>query len=767
MQASPERKGVAGAASLDLKAVAQPEPIRPEKTSYRKQVLILLSVSVFLLLAILVSQTAFDATILQPENNQQTVVFYALSLLISILFVALFFVLARNLLKLFAERRLGVLGSKFRTRMVAGALLLSSVPVMVMYWFAYGLMNRSIDKWFSTPVEEVRADMRAMTSLLARYAQQNARAEATGIAASPEIERAFSGHSFSGVVQQFQHHESTLQGGFAVAVLDGNAEASFNAPAPWPVLKSRLPLAEAAAGQPARFTWHDTDYTLGAAPVKNGGLILAAIPLPHEFTQTVRQIEISQQRYFQLHREWRRVRQTYMGLLLLLTMMVLFVTTWLALFLAKLVTRPLSALAEATREISRGRLDYRVDVKAADEIGDLVRSFNRMAEELESSRRQIEASSLDLGAANAELDQRRRQMETILESIPTGVLSLDASRRVTHVNHALLRMFHPDAEHDQSGLILRGASLQEVFPAEVAEDFEPLLRRADRMGITTSQMEMQLPHGPLNVAVTVATLKHHDTGSGYVVVFEDLSDLLKAQKQAAWREVARRVAHEIKNPLTPIALSAERIQRHLDRATPTEPVSLDVVKACADTIASAVETVRQLVDEFSTLARFPVAKPEPADINEIIESALSMFNGRLDGISLHKSLGTDLPQVMADYEAIKRAVANLVDNAAEASQNSVVREIEISTTLVGSRDAVEIMVADTGHGVTRELKEKLFLPYFSTKKRGTGLGLAIVNRIVEDHHGSIRVEENQPMGTRFIVELPVVPEPTSATVPHA
>ena len=748
--------------------MAQPEPIRAEKTSYRKQVLILLAVSVFLLLAILVSQTAFDATILQPETNQQTVVFYALSLLISILFVALFFVLARNLLKLFAERRLGVLGSKFRTRMVAGALLLSSVPVMVMYWFAYGLMNRSIDKWFSTPVEEVRADTQAMTSLLARYAQQNARAEATAIAASPEIERAFSGHSFSGVVQQFQHHELTLQNGFAIAVLDGNAEASFNAPAPWLVLKSKLPLSEAAAGQPARFTWHDTDYTLGAAAVNNGGMILAAIPLPHEFSQTVHQIEASQQRYFQLSRERHRVRQTYMGLLLLLTMMVLFVTTWLALFLAKLVTRPLSALAEATREISRGRFDYRVDVKAADEIGDLVRSFNRMAEELEASRRQIESSSLDLGAANAELDQRRRQMETILESIPTGVLSLEAGGRVTHVNHALLRMFHPDARHDESSLILRGAALHDVFPTEFVEDFEPLLRRADRMGVTTSQMEMQLPHGPLNVAVTVATLRHHDARSGYVVVFEDLSDLLKAQKQAAWREVARRVAHEIKNPLTPIALSAERIQRHLDRATAKEPVSLDVVRSCADTIASAVETVRQLVDEFSTLARFPVAKPKPADINEIIESALSMFNGRLDGISLHKSLGADLPQVLADHEAIKRAVANLVDNAAEASQNSIVREIEISTTLVASRDAVEIMVSDTGHGVTRELKEKLFLPYFSTKKRGTGLGLAIVNRIVEDHHGSIRVEENQPMGTRFIVELPVVPEPTStaATVQH-
>jgi len=749
--------------------VIQSAPERPAKRPSRKQVIILLAIAVFLLFAVLASQTAFNATILRPETNQQTVVFYALSLLISLLFVALTFVLARNLLKLFAERRMGVLGSKFRTRMVAGALLLSFVPVMVMYWFAYGLMNRSIDKWFSTPVEEVRSETQAMASTLAGYATQNARAEAAAIAMSPEIERAFAGHGFAAAVSEFQRHELTLQGGFVLAVQNGNAEASFNAPAPWLVLKSRLPLADAAAGRPAQFTWQQTDYTLGSAPVEGGGLILAAIPLPREFSQTVRQVEASQQRYFQLSGERRRVRQTYMGLLLLLTMMVLFVTTWLALFLAKLVTRPLSALAEATQEISRGRLDYRIDVRAADEIGDLVRSFNRMAEDLEASRRQIEASSRDLSAVNAELDQRRRQMETILESIPTGVLSLDASRLVTHVNHALLRMFHPDAGHDAASMVLRGASLADVFPPDVLEDFEPLLRRADRMGVTTSQMEMQLPHGSLNVAVTVATLRHQGERSGYVVVFEDLSDLLKAQKQAAWREVARRVAHEIKNPLTPIALSAERIQRHLDRTAPDEAASLNIVRSCAETIAGAVETVRRLVDEFSTLARFPVANPQRADLNEIIESALSTFNGRLDGISLHRSLAADLPKVMADSEAIKRAVANLVDNAAEALQDSILREIEISTALVASRDAVEIAVSDTGHGVTRELKEKLFLPYFSTKKRGTGLGLAIVNRIIEDHHGSIRVEENRPVGTRFIVELPVVPEsaPAAATPQHA
>jgi hypothetical protein len=749
--------------------VAQPNSIPPAKTSHRKQVIILLAISVFLLLVILVSQTAFDLTFLRPGNNQDIVVFAALSALIFLLFVALTFVLMRNLLKLFAERRLGVLGSKFRTRMVAGALLLSSLPVMVMYWFAYGLMNRSIDKWFSTPVEEVRADTHAMATLLASYAMQNARAEADSIATSQETERGFSGHGFAGVVNEFQEHELTLQGGFALAVRDGNAEASFNLPAPWPVLKSRLPFAEAALGQPAQFTWEKRDYTLGSAPVAGGGMILVAIPLPPEFSQTVRQVEASQQRYYDLARERKLVRRTYMGLLLLLTMIVLFVTTWLALFLSKIVTRPLSALAEATQEISRGRLDYRVPVSAADEIGDLVRSFNRMAEDLEGSRRQLEASSRDLSAANAELDQRRRQMETILESIPTGVLSLDAGRRVTHVNQALLRMFHPDAGREGGSQILRGALLTDVFPAEVLEDFEPLLRRADRMGMTTSQMQMQLPRTSLNVAVTVATLRHQGEGSGYVVVFEDLSDLLKAQKQAAWREVARRVAHEIKNPLTPIALSAERIQRHLDRATPTDPASLKVVRSCAETIAGAVETVRRLVDEFSTLARFPVAKPQPADINDVIEMALSMFNGRLDGIDVHKSLASDLPKVMADSEAIKRAVANLVDNAAEASQDSVLREIEISTALVATRDAVEITVADSGHGVTRELKEKLFLPYFSTKKRGTGLGLAIVSRIVEDHHGSIRIEENHPVGTRFIVELPVVlePAPAAATVHHA
>jgi nitrogen fixation/metabolism regulation signal transduction histidine kinase len=252
-----------------------------------------------------------------------------------------------------------------------------------------------------------------------------------------------------------------------------------------------------------------------------------------------------------------------------------------------------------------------------------------------------------------------------------------------------------------------------------------------------------------------------------VVVFEDLSDLLKAQKQAAWREVARRVAHEIKNPLTPIALSAERIRRHLERGLSPDATSLNTLRDCAETITASVETLRTLVDEFSTLARFPSAKPQPSNVNAIIESTLAMFNGRLEDIQVHTFLAPGLPKVMADPEALKRALANLVDNAAEAMHGAMLREMQIATALLPDRESIEITVADTGHGVTQELKERLFLPYFSTKKRGTGLGLAIVSRIIEEHHGSIRVEENKPVGSRFIVELPVAVESVKASPQHA
>jgi len=734
----------------------QTQPGKRRRTS-----IILLAVCTLLLFAALFVQQAFNLEgVVSPDTNTQTLLFAALIALIFFLFVALSFVLARTLLKLYAERRSKVLGSQIRTRMVVGALMLSLLTIMFFFIFARGLMSRSIEKWFSRPVEEVRQDTKAVADLLTGYAAADAHNEALSIASSSDVQKAFTTGNFNFAMNEFRRHEATLQNGFALAVAGDLAEASYRAPDSWPSLREHLPHEALTGTPPSRpVSLRNAEYILGRAPVGDRGYILVGLKLPKNFSSTLDQVERSQQQYLQLSTQRKQVQRFYLGQLLLLTVALLFASTWFALFLSKFVTRPVMALAEATEQISKGRYDYRIDgVTSKDELGRLVDSFNRMAGDLEASRRQIETSSRELTFANNTLEQRRRQIETILESTPTGVLSLDAERRVAHTNTALSRIFRSEFKEN--------SRLENIFPFDVAEDLRHMLRKSDRMGTVTSQMEIPLSSAVLNVAVTVASLHHEKQRLGYVLVFEDLSDLLRAQKQLAWREVARRVAHEIKNPLTPIALSAERIRRHLDRGVPPDSQSLAIIHGCAETIAGAVETVRTLVDEFSTLARFPAAQPQPANINDIVQNALLMFDGRLEGVRVHTDLAPDLPRVLADPDAIKRVVANLVDNAAEAMQDTMLREVYISTSLLSGKEAVEIVVADTGHGVTTDVKEKLFLPYFSTKRRGTGLGLAIVSRIIEDHQGSIRVEENKPIGSRFIVELPVAPEAVMLTT-HA
>lgn len=718
-------------------------------TRGRKAAFIALALLALVLFFLQFSQAAFNLTFLRPDTLQQTFVFAALSALIFLLFVALVFVLGRNLIKLFSERRLGVLGSVFRTRMVIGALLLSFLPVIFMFLFSYGLMNRSIDKWFSVPVEELKDDSGQVAQLLSEYAASNAQAEAKALAANADVREAFDSGHFAMLAREMDHHKAALQGGFIVFLDNGKAVHQYMAPTSWEELI-------ASRGPQNFFRFKDVEYLGRSAKVDANREVMVAIPLPPTFTATLSRIKANQLRYYELGQQKKLIRRTYMQLLLLITFLVLFAATWLSLFVARLVTKPVSALALATQEISEGHFDYRVEVTAPDELGELVKSFNKMAGELETSRRQIEASQRELADLNISIEQRRKQIETILENVPTGVLSLDAQRRITHSNAALESMFGVEQ-------YLPGTKLTDAFDSTLAADIDHLLRRADRMGTVSRSLDARSRHGSLNLELTAASLMHERQRLGYVVVFEDLSELLKAQKQTAWREVARRVAHEIKNPLTPIALSAERIRRHLERGSPPDSQSLGVIHGCAETISGAVETLRRLVDEFSTLARFPAAQPQPSDINAIVNSALDLFTGRLDGITIRADLSTDLPQVMADPEGIKRVVANLVDNAAEAVHDAMVKEIHISTSLTNDNESVEICVGDTGHGVTPELKERLFLPYFSTKERGTGLGLAIVSRIVEEHQGSVRVEKNSPTGARFIVELPVAAKITKAT----
>jgi nitrogen fixation/metabolism regulation signal transduction histidine kinase len=300
---------------------------------------------------------------------------------------------------------------------------------------------------------------------------------------------------------------------------------------------------------------------------------------------------------------------------------------------------------------------------------------------------------------------------------------------------------------------LRGKKLDTLLPPESIDDLAAVIRRGQRMGAASTEIEFHVRSRTLHLAVTSARLELAREKTGTVLVIEDMTELLRAQRQLAWKEVAQRVAHEIKNPLTPIALSAERIGRHLDRSQPDSP---SVIRKCSEVILSCVSTMRTLVDQFSALAQFPAPQPRACDMNRVAEEALGLFSGRLDGITVRREFEPELPLVLADPDAIRRALANLIDNAAEAMQGSLLRVLAIGSALSEDGTAVEVSVSDTGHGLTDEIRERLFLPFYSTKHRGTGLGLSIAAKIVQEHGGSIRAESNSPKGARFLVRLPLM-----------
>jgi nitrogen fixation/metabolism regulation signal transduction histidine kinase len=511
------------------------------------------------------------------------------------------------------------------------------------------------------------------------------------------------------------------------------------------------------------FSQGDTDYALGTAGMKQGGIVVVGIPTPFGMSATMTHLQEADDNYWTLHRSQRQVRNLYMLLLLLMTTLALFACSWLALHLSKQVTRPVEALADAMQAIAAGDYARRVGESATEELGELVRSFNHMAADLEQSRLAVETSNQQLSAANSTLEARRSELETMLETIPNGVATLDTDRRIVLANRALTEMLDPGG---QSHFI--GRSLQSIFSQEAMETLDRLLQRSHRMGSASGEMEMTMAGagpGSGSTMYLLATVALLETGVvserihyGYVLVLENATELLRAQKQSAWKEVARRVAHEIKNPLTPISLSAEQIHRHIDRIGATlasaqlESASVAVIRHSSQVISSAVETMRTLVDQFASLAQFPTAQPRPADLNPIVQNSLTLFAGRLQNIRLIQSLAPGLPLVLADPEATKRALGNLIDNAAEAMQHSLLRELRIATSLLPS-GMVELTVSDTGPGLTDEMRERLFLPYFSTKQRGTGLGLAIAAKIIQEQQGTIRAEKNHPAGAKFIIEM--------------
>ncbi|MBV8071274.1 MAG: HAMP domain-containing protein [Acidobacteriaceae bacterium] len=682
----------------------------------RRFVLAAAALVFLLLLALLVWQGSFSFSF-GPTNVAETIVLSAVSTVIFLLTVTLAFMLFRAGVKLYIDRQRDREGSRIRSKLLAGALALTLAPTLFATLFNYTVLNRTLDKWFTQPARGIEVNLKELDAAFKKEAAQRVQAQADWLSLLPQIHDA----AQNGRVDTAFFHDICVKRGIRQLILNRTGGV--------PVLLYQ------------NFASPVPELIRASAVISSNGNNIGSIEVSSALADGPRQKENLVARYMneqqQLGGRKKFYQDTYYLLICLLTLFVLFFAAWSAQLLSRHISVPISALLRAAQEVRRGNLSTRVNVGAIDELATLVRAFNEMTGDLESNAQELEA--------------RRRFTEAILQSIPTGVISVSTDERIERVNRALASILPEDS-------VRFARRLEDLFNGEDLAEIRYLLKRARRTGAAACQLEMNRESTVLHLAVTAASLQEQ---RGFVMVIEDTSDLLRAQKAIAWQEVARRVAHEIKNPLTPISLCADRIARQLGRL-PLEPETRAILDECTTIIQQEVETVKSLVDEFSQFSRFPTAQPVPADLNDIVESAKAVFAGRLDGISISYDLDPRIPPVMADREQIKRVIVNLIDNAAEAMSDSPVRELLIATS--ATADVVELSVTDTGCGVSMSDKEKLFLPYFSTKERGTGLGLAIVSRIVNEHHARVRVEDNFPRGTRFTVEFNALPGGETQTV---
>ncbi|CAN5637240.1 ATP-binding protein [soil metagenome] len=737
-----------------------------QKPARRRRVLLwTLGVTVLLLFAVIISQQLWLWTVVPPDTASDTLLLYALSTLNFVAFVVFSFIFVRNLLKLRRERRELQLGSKIKTRLLIYFIAISFLPIIAMAVFSYLFLNRSLEKWFSKLPEDVVKEAREVQreAVDAQYRSFSETAALLGVVLSKQ----------SDVERQETLNQMVTRGQLSAAEIidsDGKsiAQSRVSQSGENDELETLIYQARRSKGDVGKSLVDGQGFDVITVPLSNNQKLILATARRVDTTLSDT-ISGSETEYQKLVKRQRKVRLLGLSTLGLMTLMLLFVSSWVAIYLARGIATPIKALAEASKEIAKGNLSHRVSVGAEDELALLAHSFNQMTAQLEENRRRIEAGSDELREKNLALEERRNYIETVLESLSTGVVSLDGNDRVTTLNAAAARMLRLSAVPSGQN------KLGQLVGAEDAVVLDRLLRRARRTGQATEQTQLTgclaKETGPLPVALAATALRSVPReGRGVVLVIEDLSELLAAQRAAAWSEVARRMAHEIKNPLTPIQLSAERIARSYGRVgaksnqngsngkrepTVDEHSISAVIDECTETIVREVSGLKAMVDEFSRFARLPLARLEPADLNEVVGHAVALYEDRLDGVQIETKLDPTMPSAMLDTEQLRRVFVNLVDNALGAlSEMEGERKITITTTNDAARSLLIAEVIDTGHGIRSGDFKRLFQPYFSTRGTGTGLGLAIVQRIVLEHRGRIRAEANHPRGARFVIELP-------------
>ncbi|MBT0665964.1 HAMP domain-containing protein [Geobacter pelophilus] len=731
----------------------------PEKRKRRREWLIII-VSLVLILAFTYSEIHLSKLSSDAPFSSNILIFGIINIVI-LLIILLIYLVARNVAKLFLERKQNVLGAKLRTKLVIAFVGLSLVPTMMLFFVSAGFITNSIQNWFNTQVETSLSESMEVAQTYYKTSAANALYYAKQISSQIRQQKLLNDENLPLLKELIRNKQKEYNLG-VVEVYSAQREELSRA------TNSRLPIGEFtnpssedisvglqgkeltrinAIGKadlirgivPVYSTWNQRDVV---------GVVVVNYYVPYSLVSKMKEITNSYNEFRQLKILKNPITTGYILTLFLITMVIVFLAVWFGIYLAKNLTNPIQELARATREVAEGNLDVHLGEVRNDEIGMLIDAFNKMTDDLRINQQQLKATTDEVIRSNQELEQRRLYMETVLRNVTAGVISVDKEGNIITINNSAQRLLNVNAP------AVSGKNFREVLKPVYLDIVKDMLRDLviTKKGGVRKQVTIPMNEGQITLLISLSILRDDsDEFIGTVVVFDDMTQLIKAQRMAAWREVARRIAHEIKNPLTPIQLSAQRLRkRYLERFNENETI----FDECTQMIIKSVDELKTLVNEFSSFARMPASHPTINNLNDLITESMTLYDQAHKAISFTFKQDQSLPPFLFDRDQIKRVFINLLDNAVTAVGDS--GEILIESSYNKDLHIAVCTFADTGHGIEPADRDRLFEPYFSTKKSGTGLGLAIVNTIISDHNGFIRVKDNSPKGTKFIIELPVI-----------
>ncbi|MBI5485400.1 MAG: HAMP domain-containing protein [Deltaproteobacteria bacterium] len=722
----------------------------------REAIIVVLAV---ILIAFL-TRAEFKLTQLSADANwRSSIAIFGIIIVVILLVILLVYLVCRNVVKLFMESRSNPFAKRLRTKLVISFVGLSLVPTMLLFFAAAGFINNTVHNWFNTRVESSLSESLEVAQTYYKTSASNALYYGRQIsdfireqkllndANLPQLKELIRQKQKEynlGVVEVYSAQLEELVRATNPAVPKGE----FTNPASEDI-KSGLAGKELTSINQAG----KADLIRGIVPITSNwnksdvvGVVVVNYYVPYSLVSKMKEISESYHEFRQLKILKNPIRTGYIITLFLITAVIVFFAYWMGVYLANGMTRPVQELVEATRAVADGNLDIQIEAHSMDEIGMLVQSFNQMTGDLRTKQEALNVSNLELSRINQEVERKRQYMEIVLRNVAAGVISVDREGIIRTINTSAERLLGANP-----GKVL-GRNFRDVVKDKHLEIVTDSLRELTLSQDDSISRQVSLDVRGTRLALNLhLTMLRNENGEilGMVLVLDDLTQMMRAQRMAAWREVARRIAHEIKNPLTPIQLSAQRLRkRYLSRFSEDETV----FDECTEMIIKSVDELKTLVNEFSNFARMPAIQPESNDLNALIRETLTLYQEGHRGVAFNFVQDDKLPLLTIDRDQIKRVIINLLENAvaAMAEQGNI--------TLTSRYDAelkiVALAIADDGPGIAPEDKPRLFEPYFSTRKTGTGLGLAIVSSIITDHGGFVRVRDNQPHGAIFVIELP-------------